>query len=54
MRYSYEEAKLLDIEETNIPTYQPRQQRSTASKPPKKLTYAVIPKKEKVNIYYFP
>ncbi len=37
---------LLDIEKTNIPTYQPRQQRSTAGKPPKKLTYAVIQKRK--------
>ena len=35
-RYTHREAKFLDIEETNIPTNQPRQQRSTAGKPPTK------------------
>ncbi len=45
-RYSYKEAKLLDIEEDQVPTYQPRQKRSTAGKPPKKFTYAVIQKRK--------
>ncbi len=45
-RYTHREAKLLDIEEDEVPVNKTRQKRSTAGKPPKKLTYAVIPKRK--------
>ena len=44
-RYTHREAKLLDIEEDEVPINKTRTKRSTAGKPPIKLTYAVIPQK---------